>query len=133
MTTTGTLRLWKEVDIFKTLEKVRGAVALNTYHLLISKMHVKALEMKDSTLVLQIAMDLSISYYDASFVSLCTIPGVRLITDDLRLTEMIERSQEYFKSRFNAIESILRSRALRKGLINSGEFTNGTCLSSLAV
>ena len=96
-------------------------------------MQVKALEMKDSNLVLQIAMDLSISYYDAAFVSLCTIPGVRLITDDLRLTEMTERSQEYFKSRFNASESVLKSRALRKGLIHYGEFTNGTCLSSLAV
>ena len=93
--------IWKEVNIFKTIEKEEGVKTLSAYRSLISIMKVKELETEDSELVLQIAVDLSISYYDAAFVSLCTNSGMRLITDDFKLAKIVDDHQEYFKSRFN--------------------------------
>lgn len=87
--------LWKEATLIKSLTINEAITLLN----MISKVYncLNIVSPKNSIMVLRLAHELRLTYYDSSYVVSATLLNVPLITDDAKLRKQIKLHKNKIK------------------------------------
>ncbi|RLE75997.1 MAG: toxin VapC [Thermoprotei archaeon] len=90
--------IWKELFLIKSIDLEEALFLLG----LVGKLshYLILLEDSDSSVILEIAYKLGITFYDASYVVAAAEKGLALITDDNKLIRKIENGEDFLEERF---------------------------------